>query len=329
MDNSIIIQCILDWYYIYILNMTKVDNAVIGEADAGQRLDNFLFKKMKGVPRARVYRAVRGGEVRVDGARKDFSYKLQLGDLVRIPPLRYNAKSSQIDSAAAKEQRARLIILYEDQDLLVINKPAGLAVHGGTKIKFGLIELLKNADYDFLELGHRLDRDTSGCLLLAKSRAGLLKLHAQIKQRRMTKQYSAVVAGRWRGGRREVDSDLAVKQNMLDKKTAKSITAKSIFTPIVSNNECALVDIQLVTGRTHQARLHSAALGQPIIGDKLYGDADSARLAAAAGLKRMFLHASKLRLQHPINNEPLEIVAPLPIELTTALNRLNLKNVFN
>lgn len=309
--------------------MISAEIVTVTADEAGQRLDNFLLKKIKGVPHTRIYRAVRGGEVRVGGGRKSVSHKLSCGDRVRIPPLR-RGLAAEMKAArnleSAQKFRAQIAALYEDDDVLAVNKPAGLASHGGGGLAFGLIEIMR-AERPRLELAHRLDRDTSGCLLLAKSRAALMGIQLQMRERRVDKEYLAVASGRWTGGAREVDIPLPNRKSSAAKNSApqspdantKTIDARSIFTPLQVFEECALLRIQLITGRMHQARLHAAGIGHPLLGDRIYGDAEGARLAEAVNLNRLFLHAERLRLQQPLTAEPLEIRAPLPAELAAAL----------
>ena len=306
----------------------------VGAEQAGQRIDNFLIKYMKGVPKSRLYRALRGGEVRVNGARKKAPYQLCVGDKLRIPPIRRSGRSGRSATATATASRIppalleKIPALFEDRDLLVVDKPAGLAAHGGTGMDYGLIEALRQlrADLPYLELAHRLDRETSGCLMLAKSRASLLALQAQLgKARSVGKGYVALVKGAWRGGAREIDKPLprhnrtAVAGTSVAALGESGLEAHSVFTPRRPLRHCTLMDIRLLTGRTHQARRHAAAAGHPIAGDWLYGDPDFNRAAKKAGLTRLFLHAEHLRLTHPTTGAALDIHSPLPAALEEAL----------
>ncbi len=305
----------------------------VGAEQAGQRIDNFLIKYMKGVPKSRLYRALRGGEVRVNGARKKAPYQLCVGDKLRIPPIRRSGRSGRSATATATVPRIppalleKIPALFEDRDLLVVDKPAGLAAHGGTGMDYGLIEALRQlrADLPYLELAHRLDRETSGCLMLAKSRASLLALQAQLgKARSVGKGYVALVKGAWRGGARAIDQPLP-RHNRAAAGTSvaalgeSGLEAHSVFTPRRPLRHCTLMDIRLLTGRTHQARRHAAAAGHPIAGDWLYGDPDFNRAAKKAGLTRLFLHAEHLRLTHPATGAALDIHSPLPAALEEAL----------
>ena len=305
----------------------KAEIVEVGVEQAGQRIDNFLIKHMKGVPKTRLYRALRGGEVRVNGARKKAPYQLCVGDRLRIPPIR---RSKPTDAPWIPDELLEKIpTLFEDRHLLVVDKPAGLAAHGGTGMDYGLIEALRKlrADLPYLELAHRLDRETSGCLMLAKSRAALLALQAQLGQARSVgKDYAALVKGPWPGGEREVAIPVAKHQSRAaDTKTAstgREQEARSIFSPRWRSAQCVLVDIRLVTGRMHQARLHAAGIGNPVAGDRLYGDREFNRRMKKMGLGRLFLHARRLCFSHPVSGAPVEVMAPLPADLEKVLKNL-------
>ncbi len=317
---------------------TKVEIVEVGVEQAGQRIDNFLIKYLKGVPKTRLYRALRGGEVRVNGARKKAPYQLQVGDRLRIPPIRRSKPAAALrvpDSLLEK-----IPALFEDRHLLVVNKPAGLAAHGGTGMHYGLIEALRKLrpDLPYLELAHRLDRETSGCLMLAKSRAALLALQAQLgAERSVGKTYLALVKGPWSGGEREVDIPLTrvpTKHPASDVEKqpttpARELEAHSIFSAQWSSPQCALVAIRLLTGRMHQARLHAAGIGSPIAGDRLYGDREFNRHMKKIGLSRLFLHAQSLRFSHPASGAPMEIHAPLPTSLERVLDKLHSASSIN
>ncbi len=307
----------------------KAEIFEVGVEQAGQRIDNFLIKYLKGVPKTRLYRALRGGEVRVNGARKKAPYQLCVGDKLRIPPIRRAAKSGE--PLIPESLLAKIPVLFEDQSLLVVDKPAGLAAHGGTGMDYGLIEALRKLrpDLPYLELAHRLDRETSGCLMLAKTRAALLALQGQLGNRSVEKHYVALLKGPWPGGVREVDIPLGKhRPSGAQIQTAKiaaaerSLAARSIFSPQWTSAQCALVDIRLITGRMHQARAHAAAIGNPIAGDRLYGDRAFNRITKKAGLGRLFLHAGRLGFSHPVNGEPVETRAPLPASLEKVLDEL-------
>lgn len=307
----------------------------IDENSAGQRIDNFLLRVCKGVPKSHVYRILRSGEVRVNKGRVDAQYRLALGDLVRVPPVRMAAA----DLARAETPivpPAQFDVLYEDDAMLVINKPAGVAVHGGSGVAFGVIEQMRQARprAKFLELVHRLDRETSGILMLAKKRTALVGLHEQIRENRMDKRYFACGHGQWQPdwGRRRV-----VKAPLFKYSTAEGerrvrvqddgLPSHTVFNLIERWPDYALVEAELKTGRTHQIRVHLAHLGLPIAGDAKYGDfalnKALARANAQPSLKRMFLHAYRLKLAHPLSGEPLQFDAPLPDECRRFLDQLS------
>ena len=302
----------------------------IDESRAGQRLDNFLIATLKGVPKSRIYRILRKGEVRINKGRARPDYRLEPGDVVRIPPLRLAPPALKLEKPEAVEGYAWLLprILYEDDDLLVVNKPAGLAVHAGSGVSVGLIEALRalRPETAFLELAHRLDRDTSGCLLLAKSRAALLALHRLLRDGKMEKRYLALVAGAWRGGTREVNVSLEKNRPRSGERMVEvsegGKEAASLFTPHQRFGAASLMEIRLLTGRTHQARVHAAHVGHPIAGDDKYGDREFNRRLRRLGLKRMFLHAQRLQFAHPVSSCKMEVEAPLPTELSALLERL-------
>jgi 23S rRNA pseudouridine955/2504/2580 synthase len=290
---------------------------------AGVRLDNFLLRQLKGVPKSHVYRLIRDGQVRVDKKRADAAQRLTEGQIVRIPPVRVAEKSAPALPFAAAA-RIEIPILYEDEALLAVDKPAGLAAHGGSGVSFGLIETLRagRPDARFLELAHRLDRETSGILLIAKKRSALKRLHELFKTRATDKRYRMLVRGHFPEPRRVVKAPLfkyltpeGERRVRIDPENGKP--SVSIFTRLEARNDISLLEAKLETGRTHQLRVHLAHLGHPILGDDKYGD--FARNKALAkqpnGLKRMALHAWRLTLPHPISGEPLALEAPWPEDL--------------
>jgi len=299
----------------------------IDENRAGQRLDNFLISQLKGVPKSRLYRLLRRGEVRVNRGRVGPEYRLQEGDSVRLPPVR---EAPPRELAAKPEEFEWLAdrILYEDDALLAVDKPAGFAVHGGSGVGVGVIEAMRlmRPAAPFIELVHRLDRSTSGCLLLAKSRPTLLALHQMLQAGDIDKRYVALIKGRWRGGAAELSAPLARDrrrgQERLVGVSEDGKEAETRFVPKGNYGSATLVEIHLLTGRTHQARVHAAHLGHPIAGDDKYGDREFNRKLRPLGLRRLFLHAASLRFRHPISGRTLEFQAPLPPELTTVLERL-------
>lgn len=299
----------------------------VTEGQVGQRVDNFLLTRLKGAPRALVYRIVRKGEVRVNKKRVKADTRLALGDLVRIPPLRMTPREAVREVSDNLRNLLAGSVLVEGRDWLVINKPSGLAVHGGSGVKIGLIEALRQVreDLDFLELVHRLDRDTSGCLLLAKSRPALLALNDSLKQHRMDKQYLALVAGRWPARRDFVSArlerfELGNGERRVRVDPAGKM-ARTRFTVRESFAKATLLECEPVTGRTHQIRVHAVHAGHPLLGDDKYGSRDGQKLAAGLGLSRLFLHAAALTFPEPTSGRPVQIKAPLPEDLESALTR--------
>jgi 23S rRNA pseudouridine955/2504/2580 synthase len=306
----------------------KVRYLEAAAGDVGQRIDNFLMRQLREAPRSLVYRILRSGEVRVNGGRVQPSYRLALNDRVRIPPLRIEpATPSSRGPSAGLQQLISKAVLYEDRELLAIDKPAGVAVHGGSGISFGVIEALRAARPELteLELVHRLDRDTSGCLLLAKRRAALRELHALLRERAMQKTYLTLVCGRWALGNQTIDLPLKtnlkqggermVRVHSEGQPAQSSFAVKQHFAKLAS-----LLEVSIGTGRTHQIRVHAAYAGYPIAGDEKYGDRDCAAKLRAFGLGRMFLHAERLQFQR--NGVDFSIAAPLPPELQQVLERL-------
>lgn len=306
---------------------TGVRYLEIDQHRAGQRLDNFLLGQLKGVPRSRVYRLLRRGEVRVNRGRAGPDYRLQEGDSVRLPPVR-QAPSERGAAAGADYSWLLARILHEDDHLLAVDKAAGFAVHGGSGVAVGVIEALRQLrpELPYLELVHRLDRDTSGCLLLAKSRPALLALHRMLREGRVQKRYLALIKGRWRGGGHTVTAALARdRRHGIERRvgvTAQGKEAQSRFTPKGIHGVATLVEIELHTGRTHQARVHAAHLGHPIAGDDKYGDYAFNRSLRPLGLRRLFLHAAALRFVHPALDSEVLLESPLPPELETVLDNL-------
>lgn len=295
---------------------------------AGQRIDNFLITLEKGVPKSRIYRALRKGEVRVNKGRIKQTYRLQAGDQVRVPPLRVSEKVVITELSESLTDALENAILMEDDDILVINKPAGLAVHAGSQIQLGVIEAMRiiRPENRFVELVHRLDRDTSGCLVLAKSRVALLNLQQQMKESETDKRYLTLTKGKWPAQENIVD--LALQKNSLssgERMVVPDINGKKSKTLFEVKQEfagCQLVAAKLYTGRTHQIRVHSASQSHPVAGDEKYGDREFNKRLKQYGLKRMFLHAWQLSLKHPITEEPLTFNAELPDTLKDVLKQL-------
>lgn len=296
---------------------------------AGQRIDNFLITLEKGVPKSRIYRALRKGEVRVNKGRIKQTYRLQAGDQVRIPPLRVSEKVIITDLSESLTDALEHSILMEDDALLVINKPSGLAVHAGSHIQLGVIEAMRiiRPENRFIELVHRLDRDTSGCLVIAKSREALLNLQEQMKNSETDKRYLTLTKGRWPAQQNIVD--LALQKNSLSSGERMVVVdingkkSKTMFEVKQNFAGCQLVAAKLFTGRTHQIRVHSASQSHPVAGDEKYGDREFNKRLKSFGLKRMFLHAWQLSLKHPITNEPMTFTAELPEALQTVLQQLD------
>lgn len=300
-----------------------------GEGDVGQRLDNYLMRVLKTIPKSHVYRVLRKGEVRVNGKRAKPETRLVLGDRVRIPPLRFDDKPAQAKPSTSLQQFIGAAILHEDKDLLIVNKPAGVAVHGGSGLAFGVIEALRAARPELpdLELVHRLDRDTSGVLLIAKRRAALRELHAAFREREMTKRYLALVVGRWELGKKKIELPLLTNQKQGGERMvrvhADGQSALSTFVPQQHFGKLAtLMAIEIGTGRTHQIRVHAAYAGHPVAGDEKYGDKAGSDALRTFGLRRMFLHAHSLEFARPGTGEKFSITAPLSDELNAVLANL-------
>ncbi|MDK9704339.1 MAG: RluA family pseudouridine synthase [Sulfuritalea sp.] len=296
----------------------------VGEESEGQRLDNFLLRIAKGVPKSHIYRVVRSGEVRVNKGRVPAEYRLQVGDRVRVPPMRTAEKSSQAAVPARDFE-----IAWEDEAIIVIDKPAGVAVHGGSGVSFGVIEQLRRArpQAKFLELAHRLDRDTSGLLVVAKKRMALTRLHDQFRDGAIAKRYLALVKGRWRNELQHVRLPLH-KYLTAEGERRVSVdpegkASHSIVRLVARWENFSLVEVELKTGRTHQIRVHLAHLGFPIAGDDKYGDFSLNKALQKAGLGRMFLHAAKLALPHPLSGAPVALESPLPAELRAFTDKLD------
>ncbi len=296
----------------------------VGEEAEGQRLDNFLLKIAKGVPKSHIYRIVRSGEVRVNKGRVAAEYRLKPGDRVRVPPIRTAERSSQAAVPARDFE-----IAWEDEALIVIDKPSGVAVHGGSGVSFGVIEQLRRARplAKFLELAHRLDRETSGLLVVARKRTALTRLHDQFRDGGIGKRYLALVKGRWRNELQHVRLPLH-KYLTADGERRVSVNPEgkashSIVRLLARWENFSLVEVELKTGRTHQIRVHLAHLGFPIAGDDKYGDFALNKTLQKTGLGRMFLHAAKLALPHPLSGAPLVLESPLPAELRSFTEKLD------
>jgi 23S rRNA pseudouridine955/2504/2580 synthase len=293
----------------------------VGEESAGQRLDNFLIRELKGVPKTHVYRIIRSGEVRVNKGRAAADTRVGQGDVVRVPPVRVSAEPAQPRPVPARD----FPILLEDDHLIAIDKPAGVAVHGGSGVSFGVIEQLRQARpaAKLLELVHRLDRETSGLLLVAKKRSALTRLQDQFRDRETGKTYLALVSGAWPANKKVIDlplhkylqADGERRVRVVAKDDPDGMRAISLVKVARKLENFTLLEVTIKTGRTHQIRVHLAASGHPIAGDDKYGDFELNKSLQKQGLKRMFLHAWRLQFNHPASGERVELVAPLPPEL--------------
>ncbi len=307
-----------------------VTKVLIGPELAGQRIDNFLVKHLKGVPKSRIYRMLREGEVRVSGRRAKPEYKVAEGDEIRIPPVRVAEKA---DTPAPSPVGQPLLdrVIYRDDALLVIDKPAGQAVHGGSGVSLGVIEQLRQElaqeqpQVKFLELAHRLDRETSGVLVLALKRSALVEMHRMLREGEPKKTYLALATGHWRDAVRHVKLPLLRYEAEGERRVRvddDGQRAHTLFRLRHHYDAFTLLEAELKTGRTHQIRVHLAALGHPIAGDDKYGSPEANRALKKQGLRRMFLHAARLEIKHPLTGAALVVEAPLASDLQNFLNLL-------
>jgi 23S rRNA pseudouridine955/2504/2580 synthase len=296
----------------------------VDDFSVGQRLDNYLIKQLKGVPRSRIYRIIRKGEVRVNKGRKKADYKLKAEDLIRIPPIRTSTEK-EIKPSQGLLKTLENSVLYEVKGLLIINKIHGMAVHGGSGISVGIIEALKSQYKEPIELVHRLDRSTSGCLLLAKKRSVLKSLHEQLVSHQLEKRYTALVKDTWSKKRHTIDAPIYQnsRYSVIDSKGKDSL---SHFHPIknfeLGEFNASLVEVSIETGRTHQIRVHAKFAGHPVAQDDKYGDAVFDQFMKKKGLNRLFLHAKTLTFTNPLTNEIQKVSAPLPADLEAFLKKL-------
>ena len=296
----------------------------VDEFSIGQRLDNYLLKQLKGVPKSHIYRIIRKGEVRVNKGRKKAEYRLQLEDIVRIPPIR-TASEKAIKPSDNLIDVLNQSILYEDNGLMILNKHHGMAVHGGSNVSIGLVEALKAKYKQPIELVHRLDRSTSGCLILAKKRSVLKALHEQLVQHQMEKRYIALVKNSWSKKRHTIDAPIFQnsRYSVIDTKGKQAV---SHFHPLKNFQKddfsASLVEVVIETGRTHQIRVHAKYADHPIAQDDKYGDRLFDKMMKEKGLNRLFLHAKSVTFTNPTTKEIQKVVAPLPIELENFLNKL-------
>ncbi len=304
----------------------KVTFVAITEAESGQRVDNFLFRQFKHVPKSRIYKAIRGGEVRVNKKRVKQTSKLMEGDLLRIPPLVQDEKPVTFVNDGLKAKVASAI-LFEDTDLIVVNKPSGLAVHGGSGVDLGLIEVLRalRPECKRLTLVHRLDRETSGCIVLAKKNSVLRALHHQLREKTMQKGYLALVKGRW--PRRKTLVDMGLEKNILEsgermvKASLEGKRSKTRFGIEEALVGATLINAEPITGRTHQIRVHAQYAGFPLLGDQKYGDPDVKAFESTIELSRLFLHAQTISFEWPAG-KMRTFKAPLSADLKKVLDKL-------
>ena len=300
----------------------KVTWIEVGEDGAAQRIDNFLIRHLKGVPKSHVYRVLRSGQVRVNSGRVKPEYRLQVGDRVRVPPVRVSSKV-----VPPKPKPLRLPVVFEDEALMVIDKPSGIAVHGGSGLSYGVIESLRaeRPQAKFLELAHRLDRDTSGLLVIAKKRSALVELHRMLREGEVDKRYLAVVKGAWTRKETELREALHKYVNAKGERRVSvqegGMEAATRVKPLKVHPELTLLELRLLTGRTHQIRVHLAHAGHPVLGDDKYGDFDLNHAMAKAGVKRLFLHAARLALRHPLTGDALVFSAPVPEDMQSFMRK--------
>jgi 23S rRNA pseudouridine955/2504/2580 synthase len=303
------------------LNKPRAVLVEVGEESEAQRIDNFLLRRLRGVPKSHVYRVLRSGEVRVNSGRVGPDYRLRVGDRVRVPPVR-------MSTAVKTAKPAEFPVVHEDASLLVVDKPSGVAVHGGSGVSYGVIESLRAArpQAKLLELAHRLDRDTSGLLMVAKKRGALVELHRMLREGEVEKIYTTVVKGApaeaefelteplhkyvTPGGERRV----SVREGGREARTRVRVRKRG--------SEFSVLEVRLLTGRTHQIRVHLAHAGHPVLGDDKYGDFALNRDLAKRGVKRLFLHAGRLAFDHPVTRERLRLNAPLPADMAAFAERL-------
>ncbi|CAH6809168.1 23S rRNA pseudouridine(955/2504/2580) synthase [Vibrio chagasii] len=306
---------------------TQVQFVDIDEDMAGQRIDNFLRNQLKNIPKSMIYRIVRKGEVRVNKKRIKAEYKLKAGDLVRIPPVTIeekveeNVPSTKLNKVSELEQ----CIIYEDDHMLILNKPSGTAVHGGSGLKFGAIEALRalRPEARFLELVHRIDRDTSGILLVAKKRSALRHLQAQFREKTVQKYYFALVMGEWKNSCKVVNAPLLKNEvNSIVRVNPNGKASETRFKVLEKFKDATLIQASPITGRTHQIRVHTQYTGHPIAWDDRYGDRRFDAYTGKVGLDRLFLHAANIKFTHPGSEEKMDISAPMEVRLEKALTGL-------
>jgi len=310
---------------------SAIEMRTITEQEAGQRIDNLLMRHFKTVPRSRVYRLLRKGEVRVNRKRVDAEYRVAAGDEVRLPPVRIDRSSEPGRPSSSLQELVERAVIYQDKHLLVIDKPSGVAVHGGSGMSHGVIEALRaSRPRETLELVHRLDRDTSGCLAVARDRATLTSLHALIRESGMHKTYLGLVSGSWQLGTKRIDAPLATDDRRHGERHVRVAAAGkdsvSVFKPVEFFGSLAtLMGIDIPTGRTHQIRVHAAFAGHPLLGDDKYGDRERNAELKRQGLRRIFLHAHSIAFDWPGTGVPFHVSAPLPAELAAVIDTIGAK----
>ncbi len=307
---------------------TQVQFIDIDEDMAGQRIDNFLRNQLKSIPKSMVYRILRKGEVRVNKKRIKAEYKLAAGDVVRIPPVTIEVKADETAAPSTKLNKVAELehcILHEDDHVLILNKPSGTAVHGGSGLKFGAIEALRalRPEARFLELVHRIDRDTSGILLVAKKRSALRHLQAQFREKTVQKYYFALVMGEWKSSCKVVNAPLLKNEvNSIVRVNPNGKPSETRFKILEKFAQATLIQASPITGRTHQIRVHTQYTGHPIAWDDRYGDRRFDAYTAQFGIDRLFLHAANIRFIHPATEENMEVNAPLEAKLESALSKM-------
>src|SRR5450755_4138479 len=307
---------------------SAVEMRTITVDEAGQRIDNFLMRHFKTVPRSRVYRLLRKGEVRVNRKRVDAEYRIAAGDEVRLPPVRIDTGDEPGRPSSSLLELLEGAVIFQDKHLLVLDKPAGVAVHGGSGMSYGVIETLRaSRPRETLALVHRLDRDTSGCLLVARDRPSLTSLHALIRNGGMHKTYLALVSGSWQLGTKRIEAPLATDNRQHGERHVRVAPAGKdsvrVFKPVQFFGPLAtLMEVAIPTGRTHQIRVHASFAGHPLLGDDKYGDRERNAELKRHGLKRTFLHAQSVAFEWPGSGVPFHASAPLPSELAAVLDAI-------
>ncbi len=307
------------------IKRSNVKHINVSREYENQRIDNYLLRELKGMPKTRIYRLLRQGEVRVNKKRVQPSYRLQEGDVVRLPPVFLEDKASQLPPSKSTAQLLSSRIIYEDENVLIINKPSGMSVHVGSTVRVGVIEAMRHMypKLVHLELVHRLDSETSGCLVLAKKRRVLRELHELLREGKVSKVYWALTKGHWK--RSELRVDLPLHKDYRDggkhvvEVHPEGKTALSVFSPLKKFQNASLVEVKLYTGRTHQIRVHASAQGHPIAQDDRYGDVEFNKESRQLGLKRMFLHAYSIEFTLPSTDQHIKVVSPLDHDLEAAI----------